>query len=610
MSDENAPATAPSLSRDELVAWARELLPDPCAFPEAVGASYGPEVRELEYVSRPLWAVFSLIASGEFDKAMVAPFVRRVREGLRGGPGAFPDPTTKTRQVVVEMEVYGFGLMACRERLLRMLAPEERVRLVGWLNAANDVELPWGDFYVYRVMANCGLKAAGLPYDAERLRLDARAIESMYAGGGWYEDGMPFQRDYYAVLTFHFAALLVLRFAPELADELPFVRAARHRWARLARDFAYWFDGQGRSLPFGRSVTYRFAHAAPWAAAALAWEAGALAPGEEGDPSPAELKGLLMANLAWWRGRPVMSDGRLSVGYGYPNQLLGEDYAGPGAPGWAFKSLAVLALPGASAFWALEPRVPAREARHAAPGCGMLFQAGRKQTCAFSVMQYNAGGVRQRDAKYGKLCYSTAFGWNASVVNERISGFGVDSALVLGIAGTDLFASRTRVEAHELTDGYAYCMWSVGEMARVETWLVPVDECRHVRVHHVEASYPLESHEGGFPVMGWTRKFDRPRQGWTGEVELERRDREGALRLSAIADASVAGVMLVRALAAAGLAHLSEHEWRQRSAEVVPQDPNTNVYDWERNAVPALTARLEPGTSWLACLVTGDPDAA
>ena len=590
---------APTLSRAELIAWLRELLPDPYAFPEAVGASYGPAIRELEYVSRPLWALFSLMASGEFDEDLVAPFVQRIREGLRSGERAFPEASTKTRQVVVEMGVYGFGLLACRERFLRLLAPEERERLGEWLYAANDVELPWGNWYVFRVMVNCGLRVAGLPHDAERLRQDARAIESMYAGGGWYEDGMPFQRDYYTIFTFHFAALLLSRFAPELAEDLPFVRAAEHRWRKFSADFLYWFDEQGRSLPFGRSVSYRFGHAAPWAASAVARMSGALEPGE--------VKALLMANLTWWHGRPIMSDGRLSVGYGYPNQLLGEDYTGPGAPGWAFKSFVVLALSEEDGFWAEPARTPAREARHRSDGCGMLFTSSPLQTCVYSAMQYNAGSVRQRMSKYGKLCYSTAFGWNASVIAERVSGFAVDSALVLGIAGTDQFAGRTRIEAYELTDAYAYSMWSTGEVARVETWLVPVDACRHLRVHHVEAAYQLASHEGAFPVAGWSRKFDRPRQ-TSGEVTLERAGSDGRVRRSSITDASALGEGLAELLEAAGLGQLAEEEWLQRTPEVVPQDPNTNIYDWEPSAVPALSARLAPGTSWLACLVEGNPD--
>ena len=590
---------AAGFSRAELVAWLRELLPDPHAFPEDVGASYGPAIRELEFVSRPLWAVFSLLASGEFEQGLVAPYLDRIREGLRPGPRAFPDPTTKTRQVVVEMGVYGFGLLACRERLLRMLAPEERARLAEWLYAANEVELPWGDFYVYRVMVNAGLRAAGLPFDAERLRLDVRAVESMYDGGGWYEDGMPFQRDYYTVLTFHFAALALARFAPGIADELPFARAAGERWALLEGDFRSWFDAHGRSLPFGRSICYRFAHVAPWAMAAVAGAPGALA--------PEELKGLLFENLAWWRHRPVMSEGRLSVGYAYPNQLLGEDYTGPGSPGWAFKAFVILALPSADAFWGVAPAVPALPERHLARGCGMLFTATQAHTCAFSVLQYNAGGVRQRMSKYGKFCYSTAFGWNASVVSERVSGFAVDSALALAIAGTDLFTSRTRIEAHELTEAFAYSMWSAGEMARVETWLVPLDGIRHVRVHHVETSYPLETHEGGFPLMGWSRKFERPRQ-THASMTLERLESDGALWRSAITDVAEVADVVEGALDAAGLGSLARHDWVARSAEVVPQDPNTNIYDWEPNAVPSLAARLAPGASWLACVVEGNPD--
>ena len=47
--------------------------------------------------------------------------------------------------------------------------------------------------------------------------------------------------------------------------------------------------------------------------------------------------------------------------------------------------------------------------------------------------------------------------------------------------------------------------------------------------------------------------------------------------------------------------------WSDRDADVVLQDPNTNIYSCERSAVPVLRARITAGTTWLACVVCGEP---
>ena len=583
-------------TREDLVAWTRDLLPDPFACVDRSGATYGPAIRELEYVSRPLWAVFSLIASGEYDETMVEPYIRRIKAGLdQDGPLAFPVPTVKTRQILVEMGVYGFGLMSCGERLLRYFDDRERVALASWLGNINEIDLPWGNWYLFRIMVNSGLRSCGMPYDAERLAQDCRAVESMYAGGGWYEDGMPFQRDYYVALTFHAASMLVSHFVPEV--ELSY---DEERERAFEDDFVCWFDRQGRSLPFGRSLSYRFAHVAFWAVAALT--------GVHVRPL-SQLKWLLLSNLSWWHDKPMMDGDHLSVGYAYPNMQLGEDYTGPGAPAWAFRAMMALTLPSDHEFWRVEPEPPQLPERRVEQGPGMLLQTGERHTCAFPVMQYSAGKVLQRMSKYGKLCYSTAFGWNVTRDVEGIGNFAADSTLALSLARTDQYVSRTRIESFRLEEGYAYCLWSCRTLARVETWLVPVDELRHVRVHRIEAAYPLETYEGGFPVMGWNGKFDTPVQG-EGTLGMRRMLCDGRVVESGIADAvSTVAEQVEVALRHAGLGSLLyEMQWTPRATEVVSQCPNTNIYDWERNAVPALRGSLPTGTSCVACLVYGNPD--
>lgn len=594
----------PSLStRQDLVEWALVLLPDPYACPQDVGASFRANIRRLEWGSRPLWAVFSLVKGGMSpDDPRIAPFFEYIARGLTpGDPDAFEDPTVETRQIVFEQVVYGYGLLCLGDELLGRLTPEQQERLVSWLNVANRTELPWGSWFLARVFINCGLRKCGLAYDAERLAADSAAVENMYAGNGWYEDGTPFQLDTYVGSAFHLIALLLERYAASnpLGDCIERARA-------FARDYRYWFDGAGRALPFGRSLTYRFSQAAFWSAAALM--------GDRVAPA-SQIKDILLRHLSWWHYH-VGEDCLSTIGYRYPGAPVREDYSSPGASFWALRAFIVLALPDDDPFWRVEPVAPELDGLHMEKEPAVLIQTGKHHTCMFSAKQYCAAGVIGRLSKYGKLCYSTAFGWNASVDGTGIGNFAVDSALALSIAGTDQFHGRGRIESYEVHDRYVYSVWGFGSVARVETWLIPVDELRHIRIHHVESAYPLETYEGGFPVFGWSGKFDCAERG-EGSITLARDP--GAPRGEADAFGQVAGIMDISVcrytveakLAEVGLSHLVDEfaaEWDAREGVAVRQNPATNIYSWEQNAVPALKTKGGAASSLhLGCLVYGDP---
>lgn len=585
-------------SRDDLVAWLRELLPDPYVYPRISGSTYPEGIREMEWASRPLWAIFSLMAAGDADEELIAPFIRRLRDGLGAGPLAYADPTLETRQIVIEQEVFGYGLLVCGKKLLSLLNDVECARLESWLNAANEVDLPWGSWLVSRMLVNAGLMAAGLTYDAERLAADVRAVDSMYAGGGWYENGRPYQRDYYIPLAFHFVSLLVSRYAPEAG-----LKDAVGRAEAFEDDFVQWFDDQGRSIPFGRSVFYRFGQACFWSAEALT--------GVHARPL-GEIKHLLFQHLRWWKMHTVDAPAPLSQGYCYPNLSLVEDYCAPGSPFRAFRAFVVLALPNDDPFWKVCEKKPVRQALRAERKPGMLCVAGPHHSYFFSSMQFVGGLVSQVASRYGKLCYSSAFGWNISRDAAGLSHCAVDSCLALSVAGLDQYSSRARTDVGEVEDRYCYFSWSLGSMARVETWLVPVSEAVHLRVHRIEAFIGLDTCEGSFPIFGWSPKENVPDERGDGVVLLSRRSHDGSLWRSGIADvAAVAPIYLERALKRAGLSSiLVDAEWAHRREDVVLQDPNTNIYSYERNAVPVLRARVDAGTTWFATMVSGEPGMA
>jgi len=100
-------------------------------------------------------------------------------------------------------------------------------------------------------------------------------------------------------------------------------------------------------IPFGRSMTYRFAMAAFW---------GAMAFAHVDPPAPLSwgiIKGILLRNLRWWAAQRniLNSDGTLNIGYTYPNMFMTENYNSPGSPYWCCLAFLPLALPETHPFW-------------------------------------------------------------------------------------------------------------------------------------------------------------------------------------------------------------------------------------------------------------------
>jgi hypothetical protein len=125
--------------------------------------------------------------------------------------------------------------------------------------------------------------------------------------------------DYYSSsFAIQFLQLLYAKLAGEEDPE----RAAefKKRAQMMALDLVHYFDDEGRAIPYGRSVGYRFAMVSFW---------GALAYADVELPEPLTwgmVKGIVFRHLRWWQTQDAMwtAAGTLSLGYSYPNQYVSQ----------------------------------------------------------------------------------------------------------------------------------------------------------------------------------------------------------------------------------------------------------------------------------------------
>ncbi len=533
------------------------------------GAEYDEVAQQLEAFARPLWGIVPLAAGGG-----AFPHWDLIRAGLVGGTDPnHPDywgHALDHDQRSVEMAAIGFALALVPQHVWDPLGQAERSRLVSWLRGAEHRRLYANNWQFFRVLVGLGLRRVGVAPNAGRLAESLDSIERDYVDDGWYRDGEEAGTfDHYAGWAYHFYGLIYAALAGEGDPE----RARRYRErARLFADaFQHWFDPVGRVVPYGRSVTYRFAAASFWGALAFA--------GEEALPW-GRMKGLYLRHLREWSTRTIAdASGVLRVGYGYDNLCVSESYNGPGSPYWAFKAFLPLALPSGHPFWASgEEPLPPLDGSMAQPTPGMLLSRDDSQA------QMLCGGrgrwtVRQGAAKYGKFAYSSLFGFSVEM-EDSVAGGVTDSTLMLWQADGQRRV-RHRVDACSVGRECLYSRWRPWPDIAVDTVLFGRSPW-HVRIHRIRSPRALRALETGFAV-GWDGRE-------SGAVEV----RKGVARVRT--SGGLSAVLDLRG---------------GREGRLLKMAPNANIIV-PLTLVPALGARLDAGEHLLMCavLATNRPDEA
>ena len=452
------------------------------------GYAYSTDGAELEGFSRPLWGLVPFWAGGGRD----ADFERIYTEGLTNGSdpahteywGGFGDKD----QRFVEMAAIACGMLFAPERVWKPLSPDTQQRLAEWLYGINEHGLPHCNWLFFLVLVDLALKKCGCPYDEARLEESLEELESYYVDGGWYRDGTTSQKDYYIPFAMHYYGLL---YAVAEGKEDP-ERAARFRQRAeiFAQDFIYWFDDDGAALPFGRSLTYRFAQCAFWSACIYAGI----------EPFPLEvMKGLIVRNLNWWMEQKIFDrDGILTIGYGYANLMMSENYNAPGSPYWAMKTFLVLALPDEHPFWtAREEKRPKLSSLRALPHAEMLMQCREHDVVAYTAGVCELYGHGHVIEKYSKFAYSPAFGFSC----ER-SGFVLEEAcpdsMLAFVVDSTVFV-RKRSDVWKVEDDTVYSEWSPMPGIHVKTTVYPTSS-GHIRRHEIISEWECTAYDCGFSV--------------------------------------------------------------------------------------------------------------
>ncbi|KAL1594599.1 hypothetical protein SLS60_010360 [Paraconiothyrium brasiliense] len=529
---------------------------------------------------------------------------------------------------MVEMEIISFALLAAPDALFHQQTERAQTNIREWLKTLNEKDFPVTNWLWFRVMTNLALvKVCGVPYEEVKtyMKEDLDQLENFYLDEGWSADGFwnenGRQADYYSgSFAIQFSQLLYMKMAEQFDPDR--CRKFRERALLFASSFWRYFDKTGAAIPFGRSLTYRFAFAGFWSAIAFA---------EVDLPAPLNdwgiVKGLLLRHFRWWSYKSDVFnvDGTLTIGFTYPQMYMSEDYNSPQSPYWAMKSFVALGLPPEHPFWTAEEKpLPVAELERSTPvnPAMHILCHGEHHHFLLSSGQFCPWPLKATEAKYGKFAYSSQFGFSVPT-GSLIQQVAPDSTLALSKDDGDTWRVPWKVHDHRLDNAWLRrgCQileeipalrstWRPWKDANIEVKATLIAPCQrwpdwHLRVHEItnlgSSEFTIRTVQGGFAIQGREDRLGGVLRSYNDEASDK--GAAGFLGSSRSAfpegtqETSTAAIICSNA-GVSGIRSLISTNCQQLKGEVLKPDANTNLI-WQRTLIPTIvsTMTIQPESS-------------
>ncbi|MEZ0064663.1 hypothetical protein ABIA32_000651 [Streptacidiphilus sp. MAP12-20] len=496
----------------------------------------GPASDALEGFARTFLLAAFRIAGARGRGMEAAQLLERYATGLAAGadprhPEAWPRIDRDRIQPMVEAASVALALHETRDWLWDALSSTTQEQVTAWLGGFVGRRPVDNNWMLFQTTVEEFLSSVGALHDDAEIRRGLEALEDWYLGHGWYSDG-PYgttgghitgglRVDHYNGWALHLYPLLWTRVAADgpraaLADQLG--ARYRERLRLFLADYVHLIGGDGAPLHQGRSLTYRFAAAAPlWMG-----ELFDCSPGPSGLARRAA-SGMLRHFAK--HGAPD-ADGILTRGWHAPCPGITQAYSGPASPYWASKGFIGLLLSADHPAWtATEQPLPVDtgDTVRLLAGVNWLVQ-GTKADGIVRVHNHGSDGLdphatphsapseRLSDPHYAKLAFTTHTG---PVLSARQA----DNELVLTSPDGTLTIPRGRITplpGLQVGPPLAASAYAVDATvgARVET-VTLLDGRFELRLHAVLAPAGWQIRTGGYAVAAATPPVTRRGRHWT-----------------------------------------------------------------------------------------------
>lgn len=367
----------------------------------------GRDIDHLEGFTRTFMLAAFRIAG---DPTGTADLAERYARGITAGVDPqHPERWTRILdhdQAKVEAAALALGLHLTRDTVWARLDERARRQTIEYLAAFIDQPYPRNNWAWFRVMVSYFLESVGGPFSEANRDEDFALLDSFDLPGGWTADGVGRNFDHYCGWALPFYPMVWAQLVADDPRHTERVARYRSRLDDYLDDALHLIGADGAPLLQGRSLTYRFATAAP------AW-AAAFHGGSRHDPGLLRRAASGQVRHFVSRGAPD-ADGVLSLGWHHPWRPIAQNYSGLGSPYWASKGMLGLALPATDPVWtAVEQPLPIDDGPFAralvAPGWLVTGTADGVVWVTNHGTDHRVEGSLEPDSPlYAKFGYSTA----------------------------------------------------------------------------------------------------------------------------------------------------------------------------------------------------------
>ncbi len=387
-----------------------------------------------------------------YEGSISRPFIEAIMDGTDPeSPKYWGDPP------MYDQVGSAFALAAYiePERYWDPLSEGQKTNLLKFLQKQVHTRAYDNNHYYFHSVPVELLEQNGYESNRDHLTQMSERLMGWYRGDGWFLDGSNRGFDYYNLWGFQLYNQVLFKYDPTWRKQ--FGERIEFTTAKFLETLPFLFGRDGGPIPWGRSLSYRFA-----GNAAIAWavinDMSTLNPGQARRIASGMLK-------YFWEHGCLDENNLLTTGYLGANASVAEPYLWYGDAYWATHGLACLLIPATDPFWtSTEEPIPAdgaggKMAVHGAQfslrvsdidGEARMFPVG--QPWAQSRERW------QSTAKYDQHAYSSYLGF-----------------CVLGEGGGTIGAGRS---------GYSYdgANWLYRERAK----------SMHVSAEHLVSTYTLK----------------------------------------------------------------------------------------------------------------------
>lgn len=491
--------------------------------PYVISDSVGFACTRIEELFRPLWGIAPFLKNGDIKLSVLGKDITAsefITEIMCDGtdpdnPRRFDRNITDfnkigfANQAITEIAAYMVAVYFAPERLWTPLSKSLQDRIALWTKewALCALRNSWpNNHYWYPIFCIEILKKLG--YDCSEADADMQKgydfLETLYVGNGWYCDGAFGRFDYYEAWAHHTYPLLWIMLT-DLSNPENKQRAEKYkrRSEEFLSFFVHYFDSNGGMAAYGRSIGYRFGCVAPFGLAAIV-----------GCNIPlGQAKRVILKNIDYFFRESIpTADGVFPCGYLYETPMFTECYATDGAISCYTEGLLCLLADENHPLWKSEEEpLPIERGDYllSSPLEGMQIMISGENAKS-GVSLYNNSIHYYQDSFFGHRFNDMAGYYGKFVYNSR-SGFGIstadnvshDNMISLYTPDGRMVSHRRKIENSALSDGVmisSHTPFSNDSSTVIKSFVLPLKEGWHLRVHKVNLSQPYIICEGGFSV--------------------------------------------------------------------------------------------------------------